>query len=70
MSGTQFEKEVNMVGHNHEGVEVVAVLVELEESVCDDLRDSWIAEAAGAVGVIEDFLEFECKATIECDLVF
>lgn len=51
------EKDVNMVRHHDEGSDGIPVAVEVMESIRDDPTRRGVAEEAGAVAAVQQFLE-------------
>ena len=51
-----FELKENMqvIRHNHEAVDLVALVIEMMQGVGDDLLWLWFTQTAGAVTVIKE----------------
>lgn len=51
------EQHMDVIGHDDAAPEVVALAVEVMESVGDDLGEAWITQGAGAVAGVEILIE-------------
>jgi hypothetical protein len=51
------EEDVDVIGHDDVAPQVVALAVEVMETVGDDLSEAWITQGAGPVGGVEGFVE-------------
>ncbi|MEM9079069.1 MAG: hypothetical protein AAGC74_00055 [Verrucomicrobiota bacterium] len=64
------KEDMNVVGHDHERIELIAFVVEVEKRVGDDFRNYGILKEAGAVSTIKPVVNGLAEAFVILVLKF
>ena len=64
------EEDMGVIRHHHEGCDGVTLAIEMMKRIAHDFSGGGIAEATGAVAIVQNFLEAEGEEAVVLFLCF